>query len=337
MPLEVQFNLGGEFKDVKVVDVPKPSIQSDNQVLIKFLLNPVNPSDVYSVLGAYQGFQPESYPAVPGLEGVAVVEEVGKSVSSVKVGQRVVIIIGDIRGGPTKIGTWKDYALYDEENIFPVPDNVSDEAAAQAIVNPVTAYALLDKLNVPQGDYVLQTAAGSVLGRIFIQFAKRRGIKTINLVRRKELVDELKAIGADEVLNTEDGTDVVEEIKRITNGKLAYGAIDAVGGDLGLKISQGVRDDGHIFLYGALGGFTVQASTIDLLFRNVNYTGFWLSKYFKDSGKDKVLETIGKVFELLGDQVEPFAGTKYPLEKVSEAIEESLKPGRGGKVLLTHA
>jgi NADPH:quinone reductase-like Zn-dependent oxidoreductase len=195
---------------------------------------------------------------------------------------------------------------------------------------------LLDKLNAPQDEYILQTAAGSVLGRVFIEFAKRRGIKTINLVRRKELVDELKAIGADEVLNTEDGTDIVEEIKRITNGKLAYGAIDAVGGELGLKISQGVRDDGHIFLYGALSGLDLQVSTTDLLFRNINYTGFWLSKYFKDSGKDKVLETIGKVFELLGGQVEPFTGTKYPLEKVSEAIEESLKPGRGGKVLLTH-
>jgi NADPH:quinone reductase-like Zn-dependent oxidoreductase len=67
MPLEVQFSLGDELKDVKVVDAPKPSIQSDNQVLIKFLLNPVNPSDVYTVLGFYQGFQPDSYPAVPGV------------------------------------------------------------------------------------------------------------------------------------------------------------------------------------------------------------------------------------------------------------------------------
>jgi NADPH:quinone reductase-like Zn-dependent oxidoreductase len=248
----------------------------------------------------------------------------------------VVLIIGDVGGGPTKIGTWRDYAIYNEDNLFPVPDNISDETAAQAIVNPMSAYAMLDKLDVPQGEYVLQSASGSVLGRLFIQFAKHRGIKTINLVRRKEQIEEIKAIGADEVLCTEDGTDIVEEIKRITNGRLAYGAIDSVGGELGIKISQSVRDDGYILLYGAQGGFTIHASTTELLFRNVSYTGFWLSKYFKDSGKTKVLELFTKVFELLGGEIVPFTGTKYPLEKVSEAIEEAKKPGRGGKVLLTH-
>ncbi|KXN71475.1 hypothetical protein CONCODRAFT_5816 [Conidiobolus coronatus NRRL 28638] len=142
-----------------------------------------------------------------------------ESVSSVKVGQRVVIIIGNIRGGPTKI------------------DNVSDETAAQVIVNPVTSYALLDKLNVPQ-----------VLGRIFVQFAKSRGIKTINLLRCKKLVYELKAIVVNEVLSTEDGTYIVEEIERIANRKLVYDANDSAGGDLGLKISQFVREGCQIYL-----------------------------------------------------------------------------------------
>jgi NADPH:quinone reductase-like Zn-dependent oxidoreductase len=195
---------------------------------------------------------------------------------------------------------------------------------------------MLDKLDAPQGEYVLQAAAGSVLGRLFIQFAKLRGIKTINLVRRKEQIEELKAIGADEVLCTEDGTDIVAEIKRITDGKLAWGAIDPVGGKLGITLSQSVRDDGSILLFGALGGMTVEASTIELLFRNVTYTGFWLSTYFKKAGKAKVIEALNKVFELLAT-IEPFSGTKYPLEKISEALTESLKPGRGGKVLLTHA
>lgn len=200
----------------------------------------------------------------------------------------------------------------------------------------MSAYAMLDTLNVPKGDYLLQSAAGSVIGRIIIQFAKHRGIKTINIVRRKDQIEELKAIGADEVLTTEDGTDIVAEIKRITNGKLAYGAVDSVGGELGFQLSQSIREDGEILLFGALGGLKLHASTTDFIFRNISYRGFWLTKYFKSAGKAKIVETLTKVLELLGEHVEPFSGTKYPLEKISEALAESLKPGRGGKVLLTH-
>jgi NADPH:quinone reductase-like Zn-dependent oxidoreductase len=67
MPLEVQFNLGDRYKDLKLVEVPKPTIQADNQVLVKFLLNPINPSDLNSIRGFYKGFQPDSYPAIPGV------------------------------------------------------------------------------------------------------------------------------------------------------------------------------------------------------------------------------------------------------------------------------
>lgn len=223
-----------------------------------------------------------------------------------------------------------------QTDVIPVPDNISDETAAQAIVNPVTAYAMLDEVNVPKGEYLLQTAGASVIGRIIIQFAKVRGVKTISLVRRKEQIEELKAIGADEVLCTEDGTNIYKEVKRITNGKFAYGAFDSVGGELGVKIAQSVRDNGHIFLYGALDGLTVTTSTHALLFRNVHYNGFWLTKFLREAGREKVLNTFMNVFELLGNGITPLAGKKFPLEKLSEALEYSEKEARGGKVLLTH-
>jgi NADPH:quinone reductase-like Zn-dependent oxidoreductase len=254
----------------------------------------------------------------------------------VKVGERVVVIPGKLDGWIMKKGTWTDYAVYNEENLFTVPENVSDEAAAQAYVNPVTAYAMLDQIDAPKGEYIIQSAAGSALGRFLIQFAKVRGHKTINLVRRKEQIEELKAIGADEVLNTEDGTDFVAEIMRITNGKGAYGAVDAVGGDLGLKLSQSVRDNGLIILYGILGGYEVKVDSMELLLRNVYYTGFGMLKYVSEIGKDELHIVLKNIFELLGNGVKPFTGARYSLDQVTEAINHSLKPGRGGKVLLVH-
>jgi NADPH:quinone reductase-like Zn-dependent oxidoreductase len=195
---------------------------------------------------------------------------------------------------------------------------------------------MLDQIDAPKGEYIIQSAAGSALGRILIQFAKARGLKTINLVRRKEQVEELKAIGADEVLNTEDGSDFVAEIKRITNGKGAYGAFDAVGGDLGLSLSQSVRDNGSVLLYGNFGGFEVKVDSMELMLRNVNYRGFGLQRYFREIGKEKFHSVLKNVFELLGNGLEPFTGAKYSLDQVTEAINHSLKPGRGGKVLLVH-
>ena len=74
-------------------------------------------------------------------------------------------------------------------------DALSDEVAAQFYVNPPTALGLLKVLGAPQGKWVLQTAAASVLGRMLIQLAKHQGVRTINVVRRRGAVEELKALG----------------------------------------------------------------------------------------------------------------------------------------------
>jgi NADPH:quinone reductase-like Zn-dependent oxidoreductase len=235
------------------------------------------------------------------------------------------------------VGTWSTYVVYKEYILFPVPEGISDEAAAQATSNPVTAYGLLDKLNAPKGEYVIQSAAASSLGRIIIRFSKARGLKTINLVRRKEQVEELKAIGADIVLNTEDGIDIVEEIKKITNGKGAYGALDSVGGDIAFKLSQVVRNDGTVILYSILGGYQVNISGADLLLRHVNYTGFLFPKYFQDIGRDKFYETVSKVFDLFANKVKPLPSKIYPAEKVHDALLQTLSPNKGEKILLSFA
>jgi NADPH:quinone reductase-like Zn-dependent oxidoreductase len=194
----------------------------------------------------------------------------------------------------------------------------------------------LDKLNAPKGEYIVQSAAASSIGRILIQFAKFKGLKSINLVRRKEQIEDLKSLGADVVLNTEDGTDIVEEINKITNGKGAYGALDAVGGSLSLKLSQVVRDYGTIILYSCLGGQQINVSGIDLLLRHVNYTGFLLTRHFADGGNEKFYEAISNVFELFANKVKPLPGKRFPLEKITDALNQFLNPNNGDKVFLVH-
>ncbi|KXN67389.1 GroES-like protein [Conidiobolus coronatus NRRL 28638] len=316
MPLQVQFNKNDKFEDIKVVDVLKPTLNADDEVLVKITLSAINTTDIEIIHGA-PGLELSSYPGTPGFEGVGIVEKVGKNVNRVKVGQRVAILPGIGDNYMSVVGTWSAYEVYKEFVLFPVPDSLSDEVAAQAISNPITAYGLLDKLNAPKGEYIVQSAAASSLGRVIIGFAKARGLKTINLVRH--------------------GADIAEEIKRITNGKGAYGALDPVGDDVAFKLSQAVRDDGTIILYSLLGGYQVNVSGADLLLRHVNYTGFMLAKYSGDIGRDTFYEVVSKVFDLFANEVKPLSTKIYPVEKVTDALHQKLSPTKGERVLLALA
>ncbi len=157
--------------------------------VLRMIARPINPSDLLTIAGEY-GRLP-TLPAVPGLEGVGTIAALGDG------GWRLDMwVTGSFRLGGG--GTWRDTLVVDAARLLPVPDAVSDQSAAQFIVNPVTAWVMLEEeLGLKPGDWLLQTAAGSTLGRLVIQLAQLRGYKTINLVRRPEQVPELLALGAD--------------------------------------------------------------------------------------------------------------------------------------------
>jgi NADPH:quinone reductase-like Zn-dependent oxidoreductase len=231
----------------------KPAVGA-GQVLVRLLARPVNPADVLSVQGYYPGFKPASLPAIPGLEGYGKIEEVGEGVTGLSVGQRVVpVLLNDYT--PVGNGSWQEFVAVNQENILPMPDTISDEHAAQFIVNPWTAVGLLKFLNVPRGEWLIQTGASSVLGRQIISLAKHYGIKTINVVRRQEVESELKALGADVVIeSTGDYEDLPAKVKEVTGPGLAYGAIDAIAGKMVKALTASVRNSGYVVLYGGMSG-----------------------------------------------------------------------------------
>src|SRR5256714_9695154 len=193
--LSVRFYEFGNPVDVlRVEDVPQPE-PGANQVLVRLRARSINPSDLLTVRGLY-GALP-TLPATPGLEGMGEVAAVGADVKHLKVGQRVIPL-----GVP---GTWQEYIVADSNQLIPVPDAISDQMAAQFVVNPLTAWIMcVEELALKPGEWLLQTAAGSTLGRVVLQIAPLRGFQTINVLRRRAPVEELKALGADEVICTED-------------------------------------------------------------------------------------------------------------------------------------
>ncbi|KAL3698648.1 hypothetical protein R1sor_012724 [Riccia sorocarpa] len=312
---------------LEVVDKPIPSA-SPGHVVVHITLRPVNPYDLKLVrLGLVAG--KHSFPVTVGSEGFGIVHSVGEGVTTVKPGQRVIpmTMVAMEEGN----GSWQEYVSLKEEMVLPVPDTITDEAAAQFVVNPWTVIGLLRDIGVPKGEYLLQTAAGSVLGRQIIQLAKHKGIKTINLVRRPEQKEELKALGADEVI-CYTSEDVVSRVKEITGNKLAYGALDCVGGDVTKLVAASVRGGGHVFVYGSLASRDLIVSIPDVL-RGVTVRGWSLLVEWVLPEKRKIYSQ--ETLEYMESKViQPLAGEKFDLAQFKEAIKKSEEVGRGGKVLL---
>jgi NADPH:quinone reductase-like Zn-dependent oxidoreductase len=132
-------------------------------------------------------------PTVIGNEGVGRVLKVGPGVRNVKVGDRV--------GAPLSSFTWREQMVHSAGGLFALPPDADPRQLAMLAINPPTAALLLSEyVNLKPGEWVVQNAANSGVGRWMIAFAKRRGLKTVNIVRRHELVPELGALGADVVV-----------------------------------------------------------------------------------------------------------------------------------------
>jgi len=178
-------------------------------------------------------------------------------------GQRVVAVPWGTKAGN---GTWAQYTCVPETYLLAVPDALSTEHACQFLVNPLTAMGFFDTLHVPKGGWLLNNAAGSVLGRMVIKLAKEKGVKTVNIVRRAELVEELKQIGADEVILSSE-EDVAARVKEVTDGKGAFAALEPVVGEDFVHIVGATADHGTVLVYGAMAGFTAHFNVSDVLFR----------------------------------------------------------------------
>src|SRR5208337_1853001 len=174
---------GNPLEGLKYVEIPAPEAAGPNQVLIGVEFSPLNQSDLLLARGIY-GTRP-ALPTVIGNEGVGRVLTVGPGVENVKVGDRVL--------APLSSFTWRERMVLSSNGLFALPPEADPQQLAMLAINPPTAALLLSEyVNLKPGDWVVQNSANSGVGRWVIAFAKTRGLKTVNIVRRPELVAELK-------------------------------------------------------------------------------------------------------------------------------------------------
>lgn len=312
-----------EVLQVRDVPVPKPA---SGQVRVRMLASPINPSDLLFVRGLY-GAKPV-LPGAPGFEGVGIVEESGGGFLGWRIRGRRVAVLNGVSGN------WREQTIVPAHQAIPVPDDLPVEQVASFFVNPATAWVMVEKvLRVPSGAWLLQTAAGSALGRMVIRLGKSQGFRTLNVVRRAEQIAELKAEGADEVVCSTTES-LVERVKQIAGGDLRY-ALDAVGGATGADALACLGKHGRLLVYGALSGQPTPIDPRDLIVGQRTVEGFWLKEWVEEQGLWTKFWLMRRVVKLMraGVLVTP-VGESFPLERIQDAARAADTVGKGGKVLL---
>jgi NADPH:quinone reductase-like Zn-dependent oxidoreductase len=309
---------GDPLEGLTYVDIPEPEAPGPDQVLIGVEFSPVNPSDLLLARGIY-GIRP-ALPTVIGGEGVGRVLEMGAGVENVKVGDRVV--------APLSSFTWRERMVVSADGLFALPPDADPQQLSMLAINPPTASLLLNEyVGLKPGEWVVQNSANSAVGRWVIGFAKTRGLKTVNIVRRPELVPELQAIGGDVVVV--DSPDVSKKIRATVGQDELRLALDGVSGSATGVLASTLSPHGTLVSFAAMSGTPMSISPLDVIFKPITMRGFWLGH---PEFAAKSAPPIAPAPEMIasGRVHIPVAAT-YALSSFKEAVAHAQ---RGGKILL---
>lgn len=323
----IKFYEFGSPKDVLKVEYKCIEPPKDNEVLVRMLARPINPSDLIPIRGSYS--HRISLPNIPGYEGVGIVEEVGSIVSHHLIGKRVLPLRGE--------GTWQEFVKTSAEFTVPIPDSIDDFTASQMYINPITAWVVCKEvLKLRPNDVLLVNACGSSIGHIFAQLSKILGFRLIAVTRNNKYTEELLHLGASYVIDTSKDS-LYETVMELTNGMGADAAIDSVGGSSGNDLAFSVHPNGNFITIGLLSG--IQVNWTDIVNKaRVNANIFHLRNWNKNVSADKWQETFNHLIRLVADKKIrlKMVDSKYDLSDVKNAIDvvESSRITKG-KVFLT--
>lgn len=224
-------------------DLPEP-VPGPGEVLVELAAAGVNFIEIYQRMGRYQG----DLPRVLGGEGAGTVVAVGPGVTSVQVGDHVASV--------NFAGSYAKRAVVAADRVVPVPASVSDETAAAAMLQGMTAhYLLTDSYRVQPGDTILVHAAAGGMGLLLTQIATRwLGARVIGTVSTPEKEALAREAGAAEVIRYGDGVSVDAAVRSLTGGEGVAAVYDGVGAATFDASLASLRLRGTLALYGAASG-----------------------------------------------------------------------------------
>jgi trans-2-enoyl-CoA reductase len=319
----VVYETHGNPPDVLRVETrPWPSPGADEAV-VRMQAAPINPADLNAIEGKYP-VRPQ-LPATPGFEGAGVVVDLGAEVQGITTGAVVIL--------PHNLGTWREAVAVKASELVAVPPEIEPLHAAMLKINPMTAWRLLhDYVDLKKGDWLIQNAANSAAGRAVIQIARELGYKTVNVVRRAELIEELRSEGGDVVLV--DGETLRDEVKNATAGAEIRLGLNAVGGESALRLANSLAPAGTLVTFGAMSLQPLKIPNGLLIFKDLRFRGIWINKWYDQATLSERMAAFRPLFEmakrgLLKTKIDK----SYPLDEVNAAVVHAAQGKRSGKIV----
>jgi NADPH:quinone reductase-like Zn-dependent oxidoreductase len=310
---------------LRVEDVAKPQ-PGPGEVLVRVVASPINPSDLAFLEGNYSPRPP--VPTRAGLEGSGTVTEVGSgAMGRYLSGKRVAFVAGGSGGG-----AWAEHVVVPSRLALPLNDDVSFEAGAMSVVNPLTALAFLEIAESRRHKAVVNTAAAGALGRMVDRVLTSAGIRVINVVRRP---DQVEALSEAAVALDSSSSNFDRDLAALCKEHGANLAFDAVGGALTRRLLAAMPGAATVMVYGGLSQQPAQANIGDLVFTGKTVTGFWLTRWLPQKSTIQSFRLWKKVQRLIGNELASEVRATFSLESIVDAVSSYQAAMSAGKVLIT--
>ena len=307
---------------LRLEDIAIPQMR-DNEVLVKMLMSPINPGDFLFIENLYPEPKKPHFPRqIAGNYGAGIVEKAGAK-TALEPGTLVSV---------SYYNTWAEYAVVPEPWLMRLPADYPIEKAAQ-FMNLITAWDLVEQSGVEPDGWLVLTAGNSTVAMIAAQFAKRKGVKVLSVVRTARKGLDLRGLGATEVLElSKDGPNLGKLIADATNGSGVNAVIDCVGGPLFADLIRSLALGGQAVIYGGFHAERFELHNFDLLMKGAAIKSYIYRYFFSPPPEDDATTVLREIAEISGSasfQI-PFAGS-HSLDDFKTAIEESLHRPEQGK------
>jgi NADPH2:quinone reductase len=317
--IRVQRTGGPEVMELEEVPVRplKPA-----EVVVKVSAGGVNAIDGYFRDGRFR----TPLPFIPGQEGAGVVTALGAQAKTVKVGDRV--------AWSGVLGSYAEFVVSPEELLVPVPEAISDEQAAAAMVHGLTAHYLVnDAHKLKAGETVLVHAAAGGVGLLLLQMAHAIGARVIGTVSSEEKAQLAREAGADEVI-VFTKQDFEAEVKRLTDGKGVEAVYDGVGKATFEKNLNVMRLRGMLVIYGMSSGSVLPVDPSRLLEKGSLYMARTTLAHFTAT-REELLARTSAVFGMIAEgKLKLRIAKTYPLKEAAQAHRDMEARKIAGKLLL---
>ncbi|MFB9262075.1 MDR family NADPH-dependent oxidoreductase [Bradyrhizobium erythrophlei] len=322
---QIEFAAAGKPEEVVVyADAEAPSGTGPDEVLVKVLAFPINPADLLTMQGIYPRL--DTTTSAIGNEAVGEIAAVGANVGNLVPGDRVILL---------SLNNWREFRLLKASEVVKVSTHGDVVQQAGLKVNPATANLLLHQfVELKAGDWIIQNAANSAVGRAAIQLARILGIKTVNIVRRSDVLDELRALGADVVLL--DGDDLPQRVGAATENATIPLGIDCVSGNATDRIASCLGPGATLAIYGAISGERANVAPGTIVFNDLRIRGLWLSKYLMDAPREAIEALYRRLDGVsISGQMTTKIDSIFRADDIKGAVRRASQTGIDGKVIVT--